>query len=542
MPRRALPVLLGLAIALAGCARDRGAEPDADPASFEPWPQRHLQRETLAVLEEGLRARPVARSPERASPRAVARVPGSRMLAGLADGEILLFDPAGERLAHAPAPPRSAALWATAARDILVSAGSAPAIARYRLATAEGQTLERLDDVEVPGATSAGPLAAAGGSLGASWIFVGDAAAGRVRAMDASGSVGLDLGACAPPQSLAATRGYLIAGCGDGAVAIWALDRSGAPSASHPVATEDGGAAIWALAADGRWDPEARSRRGLIFATATGSAEHAAQLMVYRLAPEGALERVAAVELEAHGLVTPTSLGLVQGVDASLRIDVLGTSAARRAAFTWAKGRFDRDPEVRTQLAPPGVVDAVPFAPGYAMATPLLGGIAIDGPSPRFASAAKTDGEARSSLAVIGQAIASTTLITDPDRPEANTACTVCHDGPRGGPLTATGESVLAGRFDGSLADAAIDAFRDANAEGGRRAWFIVRREETPWLTQLAGAPERLSPVYLRYALMSYLDEVAVRGTHPLGRRHEPPSTRSRNGEGLTTEENRSGF
>jgi hypothetical protein len=499
----------------AGCAREGQGEPDADPQSFEPWPPRHLQQQTLELFEAGLRARAdrwraeLTRTDGHAMPRAIARLPGSRQLVGLVGGheEVVLLSPDGAALARAPSPAAPTALDVTREGTILVAGAPPGSLARYRRIFREEDgevALRRLEDLEVPDASRIVAIASAGPISGHGWIFVADAA-GHVQAIHAeAAAVSLQLGACAPPQRLAASARHLVAACGDLELRVWQLAETGAPERNEPAARIAHGGPVWALHAAERWDADARRRRGLLIATAgPGSADGArwsrdAAVSVYGFSRKG-LEEIGAAQVAAHGVLTPTFTSVAQGEDGSVRVDVIGFSGDRRAALTWPGGDFARGPAIDTYPALPGTLDAAPLAPGFAKANALLGGWSIDRPEPTFAAADRTELEAP--MWQLGQALAFTTLIADPTGPTRNAGCGLCHH-----------ERPALER---TPREAALKAFVEVNASDAQTPFFSLDTREVPWLALLPGLPERLSPVTLRYALMSYLDAFELT-SHPL--------------------------
>ncbi|HET6611416.1 MAG TPA: hypothetical protein VFG83_05485, partial [Kofleriaceae bacterium] len=240
-----------------------------------------------------------------------------------------------------------------------------------------------------------------------------------------------------------------------------------------------------------------------------------------------ATERLFAVNVAEHQVITPKWVALSAAAGAALSVDTAGYAGKNRAHIDFA-GR-GTEPVVTTWPLPPGTTDLVTFSGDqFIAANPLLdawvvghGATAV----PKVVASQKS-GPTRSIDERVGEALFFAGLmapynITTGRR--SRFTCETCHfdgyiDGrthytTRGAVFSVT--KPLRGLFnnrphfsralDRSMTQMVHNEFRVANAKSGHVPWFAIDTADYPWLRTFGAMPKTLYAIDLRRSLMAFL-------------------------------------
>lgn len=239
-----------------------------------------------------------------------------------------------------------------------------------------------------------------------------------------------------------------------------------------------------------------------------------------------AVEPLAAINVSALGVVTPKWLDLDRDTRGRVAIQVAGYGSDRLLHLELADD-LRRLTRVRARALPPGTTDLA----GRIAANPLIDAwIVLEEHAVRIRELPTRS--ARSLQSRVGEILFFTTLLSpwaSSEGKKSRFTCETCHhEGGIDGRTHWTGRDeihattkplfgLLANRplfsraLDPTLVRMVDNEFRVANRGSGRDAWFALQTTDHPWLAVLEGLPDKLSPEWLRGALLSFLAE------------HEPP-------------------
>jgi hypothetical protein len=244
---------------------------------------------------------------------------------------------------------------------------------------------------------------------------------------------------------------------------------------------------------------------------------------LYRL-NEGALERLAALDVSDHGVVVPKALQLSRTTD-GLRVTTLAAGSGRLLRASW-RSDLRAEPLIETRPALPGVSDAVFDARGDVVyASPLFDAwIRLNAWGTHVA---RVDPERRPSPELrLGEALFFTELMS-PENQSAGThsrfSCETCHlEGGVDGRVHFTGRADISvvtkplfglannrphfsRAMDPDLSSVCHNEFRVAGAGSGTDPWFTLESARFPWLHDLGVHRAELGPLELRRALLEFL-------------------------------------
>lgn len=530
---RSLAVVLALvAGAAAACSaresapsNDAGAAPAAAP---DPVAQ-------LRPYEEATRrAFDFARPPSAeigmgADPWALRRVPSGWV--GILRGRsaVVLLDDHLNELARAPAPRSPTGLAIAKNGDVLVVGELSPSIGRFAV---RGSSLTPLAEVRVPAITGLRDIAVS--PAGVVWAL--DEHGGRLLRvlLDGKGatavvSTSLEVGHGAV-QVLATTRHVVVDAVTEHRLTVFRTDASGALTSAAPVH----------IANDGPfWGFDARETETGLVLTAGGVEDHPLDrkagffgfvdsfVFAYRV-HDGVADKLAAIDVSAHGVVTPKGLA-IETADAehtTVLVTGYGSATAVRIGL-----RTGSEPTSTPVPLLPGV-RTVERGPGstLVMTDPLLDAwVALDEHGLRVVPVANEPPRPKASW--LGEALFFTTLMAPKNTSDAEHSrftCETCHfEGYVDGRTHHTGRDdvhattkplvglvgnrpYFSRALDPDLSTVAHAEFRVAGAGNAADPFFAVEPQEHAWLAQL-GVSTRVEPLELRRALMRFLTELSHR-------------------------------
>jgi len=564
---RGAPCALVLGIALAACrgrggrpalGRDGGppalaagdagsppvAAPPADPLAslraFEAERRRAADFAHLLPSDRALGPDPIA----------IRALPGSpQRFVGLLRGRdaVVLLDASLHEIARAAAPALPTGLSVTEDGEIVVSGEQAPVIGHTR---ATGDALRgALGGLPVPRLAHGFRDVAVGHGRGGRIAYAVDEREGTLVAMPldrARGDTRI-VPACAGAFRVARAGDQLVVDCLlDHTLAVFDLDAGALPVAPPRARIQHDGP-IWGFQA-------VQTPHGLLIA-AGGVEDHPLDrtegsfgfvdsfVFLYRVLPGLPPERLAAINVSEHGVITPKAILLSAGADGGATVLAAGYGSDRLAEITWPSD-LTAPPSVTTLQILPGVASMAvagdllvcadplfdawfsvpleggghlgrdPRAPGAPPPLPLLVPVADPGAAPR-------DPHSR-----VGEALFFTNLMAPWNLSEGRLSrftCETCHfEGYADGRTHATGRGdvhattkPLLGLFnnrphfsralDPDLTTMIDNEFRAAGARSGHEPWFTAEQAGLAW-TALLGVPvAELDGVGLRRALMGFL-------------------------------------
>jgi hypothetical protein len=535
-------------LAAAGCGRATSHRPGlrADEPPSAPGPGQEGSRgqppDPLAPLhafeEERRRAVDFAHLPPSdhalgPDPIAVRRLPaatGRARFAGLLRGRdaLVLLDASLHEVARAPAPALPTGLAVAADGEVFVSGEQSPQIARFRV---EGDAIRPSGAVDLSAHARGLRDVAVGGEGGRTVVYAVEEHDGRLFAIDpAAPSAPTVRAAGAGAFRVARAGGAVLVDCLlDHTLAAFDLDARGLPGpAPRAVLRHDG--PIWGFDA-------AATDDGLLLA-AGGIEDHPLDrtggsfgfidsfVFLYRLA-RGALafERIAAVDVSAHGAITPKALLLRAEPDGGATVTAAGYGGDRLVVLTFPAG-LRGDPAVATRAILPGAAAMAGDGDALVLADPLLDAWLRVDASPAVPAPVPDAVPPRGAASRLGEALFFTNLMAPWNSSEGRLSrftCEACHfEGYADGRTHHTGRGdvhattkPLLGLFnnrphfsralDPDLATMVNNEFRVAGALSGHDPWFSAGEAGLAW-TPLLGAPAAdLDAIGLRRALMTFL-------------------------------------
>lgn len=433
---------------------------------------------------------------------------------------VVLLDDDLHEIARVPAPRSPTGLAVAPNGDVLVVGELSPVVARFAV---RDRALVPAGETRVPGVTGLRDVAVAPSGV----VWVVDEAGGRALRLvkgQLAGTVAVGHGAT---QIVATARHVVVSAVTDHAIVV---------------APHDGGAPL-RIPNDGpHWGFDARERvddANELVIVAGGVEDHPLDrrdgyfgyvdsfAYVHRVR-DGAVTRVAAVNLSELGVVTPKAM-TIDVVDDE-RVEVLvtgyGNAGAARLAFG-ANGALEKKPIALV----PGVRSMATTAKVRAMANPLLdawvrldaNGVAVV-PIP-------DEGARRDTRSRVGEALFFTTLMAPRNTSEgahSRFTCETCHfEGYVDGRVHHTGREEIRATtkplvglvgnrphfsraLDPDLSTVAHAEFRVAGAGNPEDPFFDLDPREAPWLAHL-GVRDPLSALDLRRALMRFLVDFSHR-------------------------------
>ncbi|MGE3453487.1 MAG: c-type cytochrome [Kofleriaceae bacterium] len=503
------------------------ASPAAKPHEHELTALRELEDQRRAATD--FAALPGSDRSLGPDPYRIARVTRDRFV-GVLRGEsaVVLLGATGTELARAAAPRSPSGLAVTGAGDVLVVGEGARGIAQFRVGD---RGLERvamlpvdalgLRDVALsPDRRTAYVIEEIDGRLlevSLARVQNHALAVARVR----------ELGRCHGPVQVRTAGDYVAVNCLlDRALEL--RQRTAGRAGSVVKIQHDG--PLWGFAIE-------PSANGLIIA-AGGVEDHPLErsdggfgyidsfVYLYRWASAAATpERVAAVNVSEHGVVTPKWLA-VRTSDNAVSITTAGYGSAGLLTLRWRDDEREPPQLSRVDL-PPGTAAAMLDDDGSVIAAnPLFDSWVIQREGALRLVAAGGKQQPRSIESRLGELALFTTLMApwnSSDGKLSRFTCETCHhEGYSDGRVHYTGRDTvhaatrpLYGLFnnrphfsralDNTTTQMVHAEFRVANRYNGRDPWFAVSAADVPWLGFIEGAPGELSPVMLRESLMAFL-------------------------------------
>lgn len=478
---------------------------------------------------------------------------------------IVVLDQAGREQQRLAAPAGARAVAVHPAHGVLVAGGSA--LARYRVVAGEvspgeAARLALAPDgvIELDGVRALRDIAIGPGSVvyaveehRGRWLSLTLAARADAPGLALAGQ--RQLGRCHGPTRIEHVTGLVLVSCLlDHTLAVLPVDARGQPTAAAPVTVTHQGP-LWSLAVL-PGGASAGQDAGSVLVAMGGVEDHPlvrrdgefghidSFVFLYRVTRaagrRGApvVERLAAVNVSELGVVTPKHLALTRDSHGAIVVHVSAYGSDRRAVLSWPGGGVRAPPRVETHASVPGVTDVVAGAGATPLlaASPLLDAWILLDRTPPLVIPIEPGGPgepaepgapaARSAASRVGEALFFTTLMAPwnpSEGPHSRFTCETCHfegygdgrvhhsgrDGVRvtTKPLLGLAENRphFSRALDSDMAVMVHNEFRVANRGSGRSPWFALARADAPWLAHLGGVPERLSPLYLRQALMTFL-------------------------------------
>ncbi|MEZ4308337.1 MAG: hypothetical protein R3F14_09865 [Polyangiaceae bacterium] len=525
--------LLALASVSCGPARS-GEEAGGAPSSTgeaSPSPDdvvlaelRRFEGERRAGVDFG--ALPPSDARLGADPYALARAPGGRFVGLLRGADaVVLLDADLREVARVSGVRSPSGLAVEGERVFVVGEGAR----EVRLFSVSGDRLSATGAVSVPGAALR-DVAVAGGV-----VYTIDEDSGLVytltpAAREPAGYAVTSAPVCAGPFRTIRTASALVTAClYDHAIVVRRAGAGGRLEGPEVKLTNDG--PFWGVAAmEERGDLliAGGGAENLPLDRTHGSFENIDSFVyVHRVRFTGAQEpqvtRLAAVNVAAHGVVTPKALEITRDGDA-LRIVTTGYGGEAMATIRLRDGA---DPEVTARPLPPGTSALTRGDAGLVLANPLLDAWVVEGATGFELRKVSAPGdEQRSAQSRLGEALIFTTLMAPwnrSDGPLSRFTCETCHfEGYADGRTHATGRGDIVATtkpllglwnnrphfsraLDPDLSAVAHAEFRVAGARSDHDPVFALRTAERPWLAGLGALPGDLSAVDLRRAFMAFL-------------------------------------
>lgn len=530
--------------------RDLGPAPThGEPVAASPH-----KRELLALFEFEERRRAetdfavlppseVVLGPE---PYRIARTRTGRV--GLLRGAnaVVALDENGAERARVAAPVAPSGLVVAGDGDVLVVGDGSNEAAQFRL---DGDRLQRIGSLPI-GALGMRDIALAPDEKTA---YVVEEREGRLLAISLERAGGAfrqaamrELGRCHGPVQVEAIAGHVATNC--------LLDRAieiRRDSGEVVRIRHDG--PMWSFAM--RAEPD-----GSVLIAASGVEDHAlvradggfgyidSFVFVYRLAANAAkATRLAAVNTSELGVIMPKWIAIRDG-----SVMTAGFGSSKLLTLKW-RADFAGEPAVQSVEVAPGIVALEIADDGtWIAANPLLDAWIVKRAEPIVVPIASTLAR-RSIPSRIGELLFFTSMMApwnSSDGKLSRFTCETCHhEGYVDGRIHYTGRDKvhaatrpLYGLFnnrphfsralDESMTQMVHSEFKVANRHNGRDPWFALTRAELPWLAHIGGAPDTMSPEYLREAFMSFLMDYSHR-SNPAATNHAKFTDREAAGAGV---------
>lgn len=472
----------------------------------------------LVAFEEGIRQRtdwarrtPADHGPD---PFRLAATAVPDRLVGLLRGAdaIVLLDETGRELARADAPAAPTGITRTADDEILVVGEASPLLARYRV---EDDSITPVERVALPDTFGLRDVARLG-----EHVIVLDATRHRILILDRRGTTPVRVTPCEGPIHVTPIGDHAVASC----LLEGSLVVLGARGREVARIVHDG--PLWSVAGferDGRLRLAAGGVEDHPLDRSDGTFGHIdSYVFVYTVDPStGHTERTHEINVAARGVVTPKWVDVAPRGE-SLRLRVAGYASEGLLTLDLADEASEPVAERRSPL-PPGTTDLV----AGLSANPLLDAwVPIEPDAPRIEV---TPRPGRSAASRIGEALFFTTLMApwnDTTGARSRFTCETCHhEGYVDGRTHHTGRSdvfattkplvglhgnrpYFSRALDPTMARMVHNEFRVANKASGRDPWFPLYRDDIAWMGEIEGAPEPLSPLFLRKSLLTYLIEL----------------------------------
>ncbi|MEZ4298108.1 MAG: hypothetical protein R3B70_24360 [Polyangiaceae bacterium] len=509
--------LLALASVSCGPARS-GEEAGGAPSSTgeaSPSPDdvvlaelRRFEGERRAGVDFG--ALPPSDARLGADPYALARAPGGRFVGLLRGADaVVLLDADLREVARVSGVRSPSGLAVEGERVFVVGEGAR----EVRLFSVSGDRLSATGAVSVPGAALR-DVAVAGGV-----VYTIDEDSGLVytltpAAREPAGYAVTSAPVCAGPFRTIRTASALVTAClYDHAIVVRRAGAGGRLEGPEVKLTNDG--PFWGIAAmeeRGELLIASGGAEDLPLDRTHGSFENIDSFVyVHRVRFTGAQEpqvtRLAAVNVAAHGVVTPKALEITRDGDA-LRIVTTGYGGEAMATIRLRDGA---DPEVTARPLPPGTSALTRGDAGLVLANPLLDAWVVEGATGFELRKVSAPGdEQRSAQSRLGEALIFTTLMAPwnrSDGPLSRFTCETCHfEGYADGRTHATGRGDIVATtkpllglwnnrphfsraLDPDLSAVAHAEFRVAGARSDHDPVFALRTAERPWLAGLGALP-----------------------------------------------------
>ena len=523
--------LAALAVAgLGACRSSSEGDGAADPRAPDRLaPLRAFEKARRAEVD--FARLPASHTTLGADPYDLSSLPDSGRLVGILRGrsEVVLLDADLTELGRAPSPTSPTGLAVGPRGEIFVSGELSRTLERYRVV--EGKLTRAgavaLADMRVPRAVAIGDDGI---------VHVLDEHDGRLvslRLERTDDSMWIaerrDVLVGAGPVKLERIGSWLVVDCLlDHSLVILGVDADGFADPS-PRATIEHDGPIWSF--------DAVERSGDLLIAAGGVEDHPLDrtigsfghidsfVYLYRVRG-GAVVRLSAVNVSAHGVVTPKTVRLVPMEEGGAVAELTAYGSARGATVTW-NGELS-DPAVETFELPPGTSASVARPDGSrVVANPLLDAWVVSaGDDLRVVPVAPRDRPARSEDSRLGEALFFTTLMAPWNRSEgplSRFSCETCHfEGYVDGRTHHTGRGnvrattkPLLGLFnnrphfsrslDRDLTKVAHNEFRVAGANSGHEPWFTLETRQHEWMAHLGVTASQVGPERLRRALMTFL-------------------------------------
>jgi len=514
--------LLAFALGVsAGCeAPVRALDPESEVAPVDNPVAATL--EPVRARERVLRGEPRPPWSSVSGPDPTAVMPWGTGFIGLlrGPGALVVLDARGRERSRVSVAP-GATGWAREGERLFV-VGEGSAEIHVLAATTDGLQAQRR--VRVAGVTGMRAVAALGAGKG--WL-VADRHRGRIFRVDDAGTVQAET-PCAGALDVQLQSRWAVANCMlEHRVRV--LDRD----SLHPIAAVTHDGPIWAMAP--------REVDGALEIALAGVEDHPLERkdgsfgyidsFVFRVRLEGdALRRMDAVNIGAHGVVTPKAL--------AWRGEGLWVSGAGGDAI--ARVTFDAPTEVTAWAAPAGLTAMAWQGESSLVANPLLDRWVRFDAEHAWSSEPIAGADTRADAVRVGEALVFTTLMApqaDSEGRGSRFTCETCHfEGTVDGRVHFTGRGTvhattktlrgLVGNqphfsraLDRTTTGMIHNEFRVANANTPQDPWFGLEAEAVPWLhllTDQAGfEPGQLRAAVLEF-FAAYTPELnpAVRGRH----------------------------
>jgi hypothetical protein len=464
-----------------------------------------------------------------ADPADLVALPGRNAFAAVLRGRdaVVVLDGQGHERQRLTAPTAPVALAVTPApeRHVYVAGSATSGVARYRIRN-DG-TLARDGELAVGSAASITDLAA--GPEGV--VYATEDYGGRLLSFTPGAPAAREFGRCHGPLKVVREDAYLLVDCMlDHEVRVYGVGADGQPG-DAPLATLALDGPVWSVAAE-------RSGERLVVALggvedrplhrgAHGFGYIDSFVYVYALDLTAGLrvESRRAVNVSELGVVTPKWIGVHAWLDGSVAVETAGFGSDARASLHWTA--HDEAPEVDVRKLPPGTVAMVAREGGFLAANQLMDAWALGDAAGVQLVPVVDDAPARTAEQKAGELLFFTTLMAPFNASEGESSrftCETCHyEGYGDGRVHFTGRDDVhatarslrglqsnrphfSRALDRTMADMVHNEFRVAGkGSGGRSAWFTLDAAAVPWLSDVRGLPDTLSPLFLRKALMTFL-------------------------------------
>jgi hypothetical protein len=522
------------ALTLSACASPKERSPEDRAAQADPIAPLH------AFEEERRHATDFARLPasDRAlgpDPVAIRALPDGRFV-GLLRGRdaIVLLDASLREIARAPAPASPVGMALSEAGEIEVVGELSAKLASYRV---EANAIVPSGEREVGSHSSPRAVAVhAEHDRAVAYVVDGESDLLHAVPLGRNAGTGTTTRVCAGPFRVARVGSRLVVDCLiDHALAVLDLDRRGLPVEEGRQSTLRHDGPIWGFDVidDGR---------GLLIA-AGGVEDHPLDrregsfgfidsfVYLYRLPPHGEPERLAAINVSEHGVITPKAISLRARPDGGLTVLAAGYGSDRLAEIAFAAD-LTAPPRITTRPSLPGCASFAVAGENVVCANPLFDAWVPLSAAPAPVPVPDSPPSPRSPDSLVGEALFFTNLMAPWNKTEGRLSrftCETCHfegyiDGRTHhtgrGDVRATTKPLL-GLFnnrphftralDPDMATMVHNEFRVAGANSGHDPWFSAKETGLAWIPRLAPSAADLDALGLRRALMTFLMDFSHR-------------------------------